>query len=72
MIKQGELKLINELHGYVDLATTEDAQRFSNSSAERGLIIFIPLTTVTQDDVEISVKGWQSVLYQREGAKKEK
>ena len=72
MIKQGELRLINELLGYVDLATTEDTHRFSDMSTEKGLIIFIPLPFANQDDVDISVKTMHDVLHQREGAKKEK
>ena len=73
MIKQGEIELINGLLGYVDLATTEDAHRFSDLGIERGLIIFVPLAGAKQDDVDISVKELQhGVLQQREGAKREK
>ena len=72
MIKHGELKLINDLLGYVDLATTEDAHRFSDVGRDRGLIIFIPLASANQDDVDISVKAQEGVLRQRDGAKKEK
>ena len=72
MMKCGELELINELHGYIDLATTEDAHRFSDVGSERGLIIFIPLSGAKQDDVDISVKEQHGIIQQREEAKKEK
>ena len=70
MIKYGEIELINGLCGYVDLATTEDARRFSDVGIERGLIIFVPLAGVKQDDVDISIKERHGVLQQREGVKK--
>ena len=72
MIKYGEIELINGLIGYVDLATTEDAHRFSDVNIERGLIIFVPLAGARQDDVDISVKEQHGIMQQREGAKKEK
>ena len=72
MMKYGEIELINGLHGYIDLATTEDAHRFSAVGVERGGIIFVPLAGANQVDVDISIKEDHDTLQQREGAKKEK
>ena len=72
MMKHGEIELINGLYGYVDLATTEDAHRFSNAGTEQGLIIFVPIAGAKQDDVDISVKEQHGIIQQREGAKTEK
>ena len=72
MMKHGEIELIDGLHGYIDLATTEDAHRFSDFGTERGLIIFVPLAGAKQIDVDISIKEQHGIIQQREGVKKEK
>ena len=58
MIKRGQLKQIDGLYGFVDIATQAEAERLTDTTNTdpRGIIVFIPFVPITQNDVDDSVE----------------
>ena len=52
MIKAGTITFPQRLFGYADVATQEEAERLSDGAYTSGLVVFIPLSHVTQLDVD--------------------
>ena len=52
MIRQGIIAFPHPLYGYAGSATQEEAERLSDGLYQKGIIVFVPLSLVSQFDID--------------------